>query len=122
MAGHWIKWEKGLEQKPEVIRIAKAMRTTPLHAAAMCMRVWAWADDNCTDGVVAGFDGSDLDAVVGIDGISKSMASVGWLLVSESGMQFPNYDRHNGITAKERALNANRMRMARANHRARMCG
>lgn len=114
MAGHWIKWEKGLERKPEVMRIARSMGVPVLHAAAMCMAVWAWADDNSTDGVVGGVTTEDLSAAVGIEGISESMRSVGWLVESESGIQFPNYIRHNGITGKERALDAMRKRVRRA--------
>lgn len=113
MAGDWIKWEKGLERKPEIVRIARSLDRSVIEAAGSCMLVWSWADGNTTDGVVAGMTAADVSTVVGIHGIGEAMASVGWLVESESGLQFPNYVRHNGQTSKARALDANRKRVWR---------
>jgi ribosome biogenesis GTPase A len=38
----------------------------------------------------------------------------GWLLVDNTGITFPNFDRHNGKRAKDRALAMERKREQRA--------
>lgn len=121
MAGQWIKWEKGLERKPEVVRIARALDIRTTEAAACCMLVWAWADDNTMDGLVIGMAAADVSTVVGVPGIGEAMATVGWLVVSESGVQFPNYNRHNGETCKARMLDANRKRVRRMEYKESGC-
>lgn len=113
MAGHWIKWEKGLMRKPEIMAIAQALGCSDAHAAGVCMTVWEWADDVTTEGIIR-IDKRSVDKVSGQPGLADAMVAVGWLVVSDSAIQFPNYDRHNGLTAKERALDANRKRVWRA--------
>lgn len=112
MAGHWIKWEKGLARKPEVMEIAAALGVTDQHAAACCMMVWEWADDVTVDGLIRAKPEA-VDRVSGQPGLAAAMEACGWLVVSESAVQFPNYDRHNGSCAKARAIDAARKRSAR---------
>lgn len=116
MAGHWIKWEKGLLRKPEIMEIAQALNVSDQHAASCCMAVWEWADDVTTDGLVRA-QAAAVDRIAGQDGFASAMEAVGWLKVSDSCVQFPNYDRHNGRTAKERALDANRKAVGRLSAR-----
>lgn len=112
MAGHWIKWEKGLCRKPEVLEIAASLGVTDQHAAACCMLVWEWADDVTVEGIIRAKPEA-VDRIAGQPGMASAMESVGWLVVSDSCIQFPHYDRHNGRTAKERALDATRKRLGR---------
>lgn len=114
MAGDWLKWEKGLARKPEVLRIARALKSSPQHAAGACMQVWEWADDNTIDGIVEGISADDLDTITGMPGIGQAMADVGWLLVLGRDIQFPNFRHHNGDPAKQRAQDAMRKRIRRA--------
>ena len=119
MAGHWIEWEKGLVRKPEVIRIARALGSTPQHAAACCMMVWEWAEDVTENGIISGVTAADVSFAAGVEGIGEAMVAAGWLLENEDAVVLPNWDRHNGAPAKRRALNALRMRVERAEDRAR---
>lgn len=114
----WIHWEKGLVKKPEVIRIARALKCTPQHAAACCMQVWEWIEDNTTTGIIDGLAPADVSVVVGIQGIAEAMEDVGWMLREDNGIVIPNFDRHNGEPAKRRAEKARRMRVYRAEKRA----
>jgi hypothetical protein len=109
MAGHWIKWEKGLTKKPEVMRIARALGISTYEAAASCMLVWEWADDVTTDGLVVGVTLEDVNQAAGIPGIGEAMQVAGWLIPSSTCIQFPNYARHNGKTAKQRSETNRRM-------------
>lgn len=116
MAGHWIKWEKGLVRKPEIKQIARVMKITPHEAAARCMTVWEWADDVTVDGTVPAMTKSDVDQEAGLNGFAKAMELTlpdPWLLLQPNGLTFPHYDRHNGKNGKTRALDAERKRKTR---------
>ena len=117
MAGHWIRWEKGLARKSEVLRIARTLHSAPEHAAGLCMRVWEWADDVTVDGSVIDMDAEDIDMAAGYKGIGGAMMAVNWIHIEDSCLKFPNWERFNGEPAKKRALNAHRMRVVRAEHR-----
>lgn len=111
MAG-WIKWQKGLTRKPEVIQIAAALGVTEQHAAACCMLVWEWTDDVTTEGLIRVMPES-IDRIAGQPGLATAMEDAGWLICSDSAIQFPNYDRHNGNCTKARMLDAARKKSAR---------
>lgn len=106
----WIKWTKGLTRKREVLLVAERLRVVPAHAAALCMLVWEWADDNTTDGYLRGMTPRMISTAIGIPGIAEVLAAqeVGWLHTVPDGIVIPNFDRHNGKTAKQRALAARR--------------
>lgn len=119
MAGMWIEWEKGLVRKPEVLRIARTLQCTPQHAAACCMLVWEWAEDVTENGMIPGVTAADVSFAAGVPGIGEAMAAAGWLMDTGDAVVLPNWERHNGEPAKRRALNALRMRVSRAEERAR---
>lgn len=111
MAGDWIKWESGLEAKPEIFRIAKALRVSRFDACGRCMLFWVWADGNTTDGFIKGADAAFVDEIVGVVGFADALECAGWIVVDDMGVTLINFDRHNGKTAKQRAL-ANRRKIA----------
>ena len=119
MAGLWIMWDKGLVSKPEVLRIARTLQCTPQHAAACCMMVWEWAEDATENGIINGLTAAEVSVAARVEGIGEAMVAAGWLIESEDAVILPNWDRHNGEPSKRRALNALRMRVARAEDRAR---
>jgi hypothetical protein len=116
----WIKWEKGLIRKPEIMRIAKRLGVTKHHAAACCMIVWEWAEDITVDGHIRDMGTSDVSDAVDIPGIGEAMEACDWLLDGGDCIAFPNWDRHNGEPAKQRAMDAFRKRVARAEDRKRI--
>lgn len=111
--GNWIKWEKGLEKRGEVARMADILDEDHRVVACACMLFWAWIDDETTDGTmryksVTGASRA-CDFAAGIKGFAAAMIEVGWLVISEDGLlEIPRFDRHNSKTAKERALNHSR--------------
>lgn len=119
MARDWIKWEKGLIDKPEVVQMARWLSQKhdrlfiEEEIAARLMRVWEWADTNTTDGSILGIGLDFVDRKAGIEGFSSAMIEAGWLLVDGMGLLFPNFTRHNGNSAKTRALEAERKRLER---------
>lgn len=116
MVGDWIKWQKGLVDKPKVMQIAKALGVSQLEAAAMCMLVWEWADETTEDGFVnvpVEIVVSAIARRTGSREMYQAMLSVGWIQETGTGIVFPGFDKHNGQSAKKRALATERQRRTR---------
>lgn len=109
MAGEWLKWCKGLTRKREVVLIAQALQINRRHAAGLCMEFWEWADDETTNGRINGVTRGYIDDLLLVPGFAEAMREVGWLKFVEGGVVLVNFSRHNGKTAKSRALTARRM-------------
>jgi hypothetical protein len=119
MAGDWIEWEKGLVRKPEVMRLARLLGSTPQHAAGCCMMVWEWAEEVTENGIIPGITAADVSFAAGVEGIGEALMEVGWLLETDDAVVLPNWERHNGEPAKRRALDAIRKRVRRREDRSR---
>jgi hypothetical protein len=131
MAGDWLKWQKGLAKKPEVMQLAAILNRSRHEMAGLLMELWEWADDNvvfdvrvlsgsepdtCPGVVRLGADAKHLlDAVSDVTGLADAMMRVGWLTIDGESLVFPNFGRHNGKSAKARALDTSRKKSARAN-------
>ena len=103
----WIKWTVGLERKSEVRAIARQLQITPAEAAARCMMFWSWCDSETSNGSIRATE-DDVDDEAGIRGFARAMQEENWLLPCGDGFQLGNWDRHNGKSAKARALAAER--------------
>lgn len=106
MAGEWIKVEIGLPEKPEVMRLARLLNKNRFEIVGTLFRFWIWVDKNTVDGVVDGVEASDVDEIVSMPGFGLAMKGVGWLEVDPDNHRIivPKFDRHNGESAKKRAL------------------
>ncbi|MFT0547473.1 conserved phage C-terminal domain-containing protein [Allopusillimonas ginsengisoli] len=114
MAGEWIKFEASTPDKTEVLAITVAMGwDDPDLTVGKLLRVWRWFDQQTIDGNAVGVTPALLDRLIGVSGLCEAMQSVGWLEVYDGGITLPNFERHNGKTAKNRALTAKRV----ANHK-----
>lgn len=115
VAEDWIKWVKGLPRRREVIVLARKLNMSAREAACCCMEVWEWADDNTTNGHIAGVSSADIDNAIGVPGFGVAMSDpeVDWLRENSRGISFPRWDRNNGETAKKRALEARKKRRQR---------
>ena len=109
MAFHWVKVCVGIHEKRETVMIAKAMGRDRLWVVGALVRLWSWADGETADGSLDGVGLEDIDAVVGVDGFGAAVEKAGWIRVGKRGVTIPNFDRHNGESAKRRALTKNRV-------------
>jgi len=114
MAGDWIKVEITTPDKPEVFEMAEALNLPPDEVLGKLIRVWIWADQHTRDGNAPSVTKALLDRYAAVTGFAAAMISVGWLLESGGRIQFPHFDRHNGKTAKTRALGAKRTQSHRS--------
>lgn len=114
MAGDWIKMRNDLSEDPAVIEIAARLGVDEFAIVGRLQCLWAWADGQSRDGHARGVTAAWIDRKVQRDGFAQTMCDVGWLTIDEEGVTFPNFERHNGETAKTRALGANRQKKKRA--------
>lgn len=116
MAGDWIKCEACTPDKPEVFGIAAALNIDPDAVLGKLMRIWIWADQQTISGNAPSVTSALLDRIAGVTGFAEAMRKEGWLVGGDSagrGAEFPNFDRHNGQTAKQRALTSKRVKRFR---------
>lgn len=104
MAGDWIKMRSDLSDDPAVFKIASVLKLDRFSVVGRLHAFWAWADKHAVDGRVDGASSLLVDDVVRGEGFADALVQVGWLLTGEDWLEVPNHDRHNGQSAKERAL------------------
>ncbi len=109
MAGDWIKFELATPDKPEVWAIAASLSIDPDAVVGKLMRVWGWFDQQTETGNAPSVSKMLLDRLVGVTGFCKAVIDAGWMLDDGSTLTLPHFDRHNGKTAKNRALTAKRV-------------
>jgi|GEM_PF-3442043 len=115
MAGDWIKLECTTPDKPEVVHMAALLSADQDEVLGKLLRVWVWADQNSLGGEALRITTAFIDRLVARPGFAEAMRRVGWLAGQDGAMTFPNFERHNGITAKKRAETNRRI----SNHRQR---
>lgn len=118
MAGDWIPIGTDLPYKPEVARIAEAIRRSPDEVVGILVRFWSWAQAHCSHGVFPGYTPDTLAKVARVStSFLRAMVSVGWLDVTENGTVIPKFDRWLSDGAKRRLMNTERVRRFRAEQR-----
>lgn len=109
MAGDWIKFEVATPDKPEVYQLADMANIDPDAAVGKLLRVWSWFDQQTQDGNAPSVTKKLLDRSVCVTGFCDFMISVGWMDEANGVIHLSNFERHNGKTAKNRALTAKRV-------------
>jgi hypothetical protein len=112
MAGDWLKVEANTPDKPEVFEIATQLKVSPTDVFGRLFLVWRFFDQHTQDGNAVNVTSAYLDHIAGVTGFADAMRCVGWLHGGESGnmgLRLPNFGRHNGKTAKARALTGRRV-------------
>ena len=109
MAGDWIKMDVRLPEKPEVWQIAGMCGIEVDAVVGKLLKVWGWFDAHTESGNAAGVTYPLVDHVAGVTGFAEAMSFCGWLVQDGTSLILPNFDRHNGKTAKNRILTAKRV-------------
>lgn len=113
MAGDWLKVEKDTPEKPEILAMADFLQIDPEIVFAKCFKAWRWADSHTADGHAPSVTAVWLDALVHAPRFADALVKVGWLIVSDGALQFPNFNQHMGQSGKRRALAARRQKKKR---------
>lgn len=109
----WIKLETSTTDKPEVIKMARILRIDQDAVVGKLVRVWSWADQHSVDGCNVSITEAYIDRLTAAKGFAKALREVGWLEGEDGSLTFPRFDRHNGNSAKARALESEAKRLRR---------
>ena len=117
MSQAWIKIETITPDKIEIARIATTLRVDPHTVLGRLVHLWCYWDQHSTTGRIDGIDAAFIDGLLGHAGFSEQIVAVGWMKIDADGVTLPHFDRHNGATAKARALAARRTEKSRGGKR-----
>jgi hypothetical protein len=113
VAGDWIKVEHTLPDKEEVDLIANRLKIDHDAVVGKLIRIWVWADQHTVNGNAVRVTEAFLNRLTNCPGFAESLLEVGWLARRNGRLSLPNFDRHNGQTAKSRALGGERVKRLR---------
>jgi hypothetical protein len=113
MAGDWIKMRHDLPDDPAVIALCDRLGLDADTVVGKLHRLWTWSDKHTTDGFAKGITAGWVDRHVRSKGFADSLVFVGWVNFSDDGIEFVNFTRHNGESAKKRATNTARQKVSR---------
>jgi hypothetical protein len=115
MSVGWIKVDCNLHDKPEVLELSAILGLPVAHVVGCLIRIWTWFDQHTEDGNAVGVTYATLDRYAEHVGFAEALGLVGWLMQSGRVLSLPNFDRHNGKSAKKRAVTADRVAVHRTN-------
>ena len=110
MAGDWMKVDKTTSRKLEIRGIARICGVSRHEAFGAWFDLMCWFDSETADGHLKDLTPEDCDETGGLKGLGRALAEVGWLeFLPDGGAIVMNWDRHNGSSAKKRALTNRRV-------------
>jgi hypothetical protein len=116
MSRGWIKFETVTPDKPEIAILGRKLQISVAEALVAFIRILCWMDSMSADGIVPVLSPDDVDTLARAHpGTCTALASheIGWIVISEGGLRFVNWDRHNGSNAKQRLYERERKRRQR---------
>ena len=109
---NWIKVRGDLSDLTETDNLSDILGTDIPTTVGLLVLFWSYADVNTSDGTLE-VSTSAIDRRT-IKGFSDAMIEVGWLEQVGDCLNLPNFNRHNGSSAKARVLEAEAKRIRRA--------
>lgn len=115
MAFDWTMMRNDLADDPAVISIAGSLNVDPDLIVGKMLRVWGWAGDHTTTGLVRNASALVIDHVAKLNGLARAMSDAGWLdLNDDNTVTFPRWKKWNAKSAKRRVLHQKRVAEKRA--------
>lgn len=120
MAGDWIKLEHATATKPEVGHAAELLGEDRRYILGLLFDYWLWLDSHLDDsrpGVVPNVSRKSLEDTLHCPGFAAVLESIGWAKFDDETrtLYVIHWERHNGKTAKSRALEQKKKAAQRAN-------
>ena len=113
MAEPWIKMRTDLRDSPKVVRMASALQADRLRIIGGLHSVWSLFDKHSEDGILQGYTPEIVDDDIRWPGFMAAMMAVEWAAYEGETLALPEFDTHNGQSAKRRAMDADRKRNVR---------
>ena len=117
MAGDWIKIRTDLYEDQDVLQMSDILGTDDPTTVGLLVRFWSWADKQTIDGNGIKITKTRIDSLTGRSGFASAMIAIGWLTGEDGSLQLPNFQRHNGVSGKARALESEAKRLRRSSQK-----
>ncbi len=109
MAGDWIKMRGNLWDDPRVAKLADMTNSHEATIIGALYWLWATADQHTEDGIMPELTTRSIDRKTGVTGFATALISIGWLTIEGDGVTIPEFEKHNGSSAKKRMQTAKRV-------------
>ncbi len=109
----WIKMQTNLWNAPQVVRLMSVLNADKVCIIGGLFRTWSLGDEYTANGRLAFYTPGVLDSEVGLPGWSAALEAVGWLIIEPEALVIPEFEQHNGQSAKRRAQEARRKETVR---------
>lgn len=109
MASLWIKIAHDLPDKEEIDLLAAALKIDHDAVIGKLIRFWIWADIQTVDPSAVRVTDAFIDRLTHCPGFAAALLKAGWMVRRNGRVSLPNFDRHNGQTAKSRAMTKDRV-------------
>jgi hypothetical protein len=113
MAGDWIKFRKTLLKDGRVRIVSRTCHASTVTVVGALVTLWCLADDHADEnGELHGYTKDDINTEVGLEGFCESLPD-DWIDINGEWVKLPDYQEHNGATAKKRAQDQQRQKRHR---------
>jgi hypothetical protein len=120
----WIKVCVDIERKREIVLAARLLKKSRAEIVGWLVFLWSWAGGQTADGFIPSMTLRDIAEASGVPlEFCTVLASddIRWMFEAtaggRSGVQFSNWSRHNGESAKKRSLQCRRQEKYRNSKR-----
>lgn len=119
----WIKVEKSLDDDPRVIRMCARLRnadvTQPyaqLLVIGALVKFWWYADTHIREDDTLDLGTTEIDQMVGLPGFCALLPECWLRKIDDNRVELPDFQEHNGVDAKRRAVTQKRVQRHRNAH------
>jgi hypothetical protein len=113
MSIEWIKFRKSLLRDGRVLYAKRRCNASSVTVIGGLVTLWSIADDFADEnGLLFGYTKEDINRQIGIENFCESLPE-DWIDLSGEFVKIPNYQEHNGATAKKRAVTQKRVQKHR---------
>jgi len=113
MAGDWIKIRVDLTDDPDVFLLSELLDIDCPTTVGHLVMFWGWMDRHTADGIGIKLTDTVIDKKIGLSGFAAALREIGWLSGPNMALELPSFERHNGTSAKARALESEAKRLRR---------
>jgi len=113
MAGDWIKFRTSLLRDGRVLKLSRSNATNVTTVVGALVTLWCYGDEQADqNGVLEGYSKGHMNDLLGIPNFIETLPEC-WIDHDCEWVKLPNYQEHNGETAKKRASDQKRQQKSR---------
>ena len=111
----WIKIRHKLLRSPKLFIAMRELGLTKAEVIGFFVMALAVFDEHGEDGLIKNTTPDILDGMIEQPGITEVLArpDIGWIEITDEGIRILDWDKHNSVEAKKKAVLAKRNKIAR---------